>query len=157
MVEVIGPLGDSFERMGQVRLAKGVPRPVVVTITLEDAARLGELCQILVVKVGGLAPSQCVPFSRELDGWSHNSFQTQFAVLLFGIDHAGHRSGHTDRSVPDFTGAGNDISLFVEVHIRLGRSRGFFSIVEEMRFAIGHADEHEPTSTDVARRRMNDC
>ncbi len=82
--------------------------------------------------------------------------QAELAVFLLGINHAGDRSGHADRLVSDLAGAGDHVSLLVEVHVRVGCGGSLLAVIEEMRLAVGHADEHEPSATDVSCRRMDD-
>jgi hypothetical protein len=81
--------------------------------------------------------------------------QRELAIFLLGINHARHRSGHADRFVADFAGTGNHIALRVQIHVARRRCGSLFAVVEKVRLAVGHADEHESAATDVSRRWMH--
>ena len=46
--------------------------------------------------------------------------------------------------------------MLIPIDVHSGRCRSFFAVIEEMKLAIGHADEHESAAADIARLGMND-
>ena len=47
------------------------------------------------------------------------------------------------------------LPLRVEIHVARRRCRSLFAVVEKVRLAIGHADQHEAAATDISGRRMH--
>src|SRR5579863_49763 len=104
-----------------------------------------------VMKVVRLLPAQRISLTSQLDGRGHNLLQCELAVFPFGVDHPCNRPWHADRLVADFARSGDYIALSVHIHVA-GRRRGsFLAVIEEMRFAVGHADEHESAAADISR------
>ena len=49
----------------------------------------------------------------------------------------------------------NDVAVFIEIHIAVGRGRSGFAIVDKRIFAV-HADQHEAATANVACLRISD-
>ena len=81
--------------------------------------------------------------------------ERQLAVFLFGIDHAGHRPRHADRLVTNLAGARNYVALRVQIQVAGRGGRSHLAIVEKVRLAIRHANQHEPAATNISRRGMH--
>src|ERR1700756_1994578 len=108
------------------------------------------------MKIVSLVPSQCESISRELDRGRHHLFQHQLAEFFLSGDHPGHRAGHADRLIAIFAGSFDHVALSIEVHVT-GRGGGsLFTIIDKVRLAVGHTDQHESAAPDIARRRMYD-
>jgi hypothetical protein len=75
--------------------------------------------------------------------------------FFFGVNHARDRSWHAYRFVANLAGAFDHVALRVEIHAGLRGRRGFFAIVDKMRLAIGHADQHEAAAAQISRGRMH--
>ena len=107
------------------------------------------------MKILGLFPGQGVSLARQLDGGSDHLLQRKLAIFFLGVNHARHRPGHADRLEADFAGTFNDVALGVEVHVARRRGGSLLAIVDKVRRAVGHADEHEASAADISGRRMH--
>ena len=155
MVEIIWLLGDAFERPGQVGLAEEFSRLVVIAVALKYAARFGELRQMAIMQILGFVPSQGIALARQLDGGSDHLLEGKLAIFFLGVDHARHGSRDADRLEADLAGTFNDVTLGVEVHVARRRGGSLLAIVDKVRRAIGHANEHEASATDISGCRMH--
>jgi len=60
-----------------------------------------------------------------------------------------------NRLISNLAGVFDHIALGIQIHVGLCCCRSFLAIVEKMRAAIGHANQHESTAAQISRRRMH--
>src|SRR5258706_9189983 len=63
MIEIVWIGGDALQCVRQLRLLEDVARLIEIAITLENASRLGELGEMLVMETLGIAVTERVAFS----------------------------------------------------------------------------------------------
>ena len=73
VIKVVGMVGNLFQRLGQFGLAKNLARFVVVPVTLENPPRVGKSCQIFIVQIVGILPSQREAIASQFDSRSHHA------------------------------------------------------------------------------------
>src|SRR5579864_3396515 len=108
-----------------------------------------------VVEIARLFPTQGVAVACELDRRGHHLLELQSPPLLLGIRHASDRAWNSDGFVTNFAGALDYVALRILIHVAGRRGWSRLAVVQEMRFAVGHADQHETAPADVSGRRMH--
>src|SRR5579864_7394005 len=97
----------------------------------------------IALKIASLAPRERVTVARQADRRGHYLLERELAIVLLGENHARDRAGHANRFVSNLAGAGDHISLRIQIHIYLRRSRSLFAVIEKMGLAVYHPDQHE--------------
>ena len=72
-----------------------------------------------------------------------------------GGPQACHRGRDADGARPHEGGIGDDLAIFTEVHVPVGKGRGGLPIIEKRTLAA-HVHKHEPAAADIAGFRQRD-
>ena len=139
------------------RLSEAVAGLQEVAVALEDAARVGKMREVLCGgEVARLFLRQNIALAGETDRRGHHLCQGQPAVGLLRVDEPCDRAGNADGLVARGGKSRDDVALRVEIHSGGGRGGGALAVVEEVRLARLHADEHESAAAEVARLGIDD-
>ena len=165
VVELIRVGDDALKGVGEVGLAEGLACLVEFAVAIEDALRFGELGQIAAVEGAGFPFGKDEAFLREPDGGGHVLCEGELAEALLRVDEALDRAGDADGLVAEGGEAGYDFAGGVEIHVGRGCAGGALAEVEEVGGGgalpvsgpvLGHADEHEASSAEIAGARVGD-
>ena len=155
VIEVIRIFCNPLQRAGEFRLLQSLAWLIIFAVALKDALRCGELGKVVVAQILGVFPGKGEAVARKLDCRSHHFFERELAVFFLGVDESGDRAGDANCFVADQTGVFDHVALGVEIHV-LARGRGrLFAKVDEVDFAIRFPQQQKPTSTEIARLRMD--
>src|SRR5581483_1983403 len=102
-----------------------------------------KLRETIAAKLARILPWQRITIFRQADSGSHDLLQAELAPFLLGHRHARDRSRNSNGLISDRAQTGNHVTLLVPIHVNGCGSWSLLAIVEEMQFAIGHANEHE--------------
>ncbi len=149
--------GDAGEGASEFRLSEAVTGLEEVAVALEDAARFGKMREVLCgSEVASFLLRQNIALAGETDRRGHHMCQSEPAVGLLRVDEPCDRAWNADRLVSRGREAGDDVALCVEIHSGASRGGGALAVVEEVRLACLHADEHEAAAAEIAGLREDD-
>ena len=80
----------------------------------------------------------------------------ELAKAPLRFDQAGHCAWNADRQISNRGSVGNDFSVSVEIHIGSRTQGRFFAEVNEVRFAVGQAQQHEAAAAQIAGVGVDD-
>ena len=149
VVKVIGVIHDPLKSMRQLRLAEDFPGFVIISVSLKNAPRHGEFCQVLVMKIFSIFPRQRESIPCQFDRRTYNASERQFPVFLQSVNHARRRSGYANRLISHQAGILEYVALSIQVHVRRSCRRSFFAVVDEMSNTGAGADKHETATAQI--------
>src|SRR5580698_7195047 len=156
-IKIVEIPGDAFQSARQFRLAKDFVLFVEIAVALKDAAGFGKVREVRVfAQIAGFLPAELETMESEENRRRHYLPQTELAVSFLRVDQASDGTGDADRSVTVFARAVNHVALCVQIHAGCGGGWRFFAEVYETSFAIGHAEQHETATTQIACLRVHD-
>src|SRR5260370_30324300 len=91
-----------------------------------------------------------------MDGWRQDVSKLHCGAISFQSEsEAGDSSRDSDRLVADDGSFFVEFAVFSDVHVAGGFTWSHFAIIQEGRFAVGQANQHEAATPDVARGRFD--
>ena len=156
VIEVVRIGGDALQCTCQLWLLEDLPSLIEVSVALEDAARFREVRESLVLKAADVFPGERESVACETDRRCDHLLQAKLAPFLLCGHHSRNGTGHAYGFIPQRAQAGHDVALLIPIHVNGGCRWSFFAIIEKVELSIGHADQHEPTATDIPRLRVHD-
>src|SRR5215469_10293511 len=91
----------------------------------------------------------------EANGWRRHIREFQFTVSLERQLKTRHGSRHGNGTVADHGGFVVELAIRADVHVACGFAGGHLTVIDKAGAAISETDEHESTTADVSRGRLD--
>ena len=100
-------------------------------------------------------PRQRKAVTREANRRSDYFAQAKLAPLVLRPHHPRYRTGNRHGLISHCAHIRNDVALLVPIHVYRRSCRSLFTVIEEVKLSVRHADKHESAAANIARLRMN--
>ncbi len=150
--------GDALESGGEFRLTESISGLKHFAVVQKDPAADGEELETRVFYfefVGKPFADRKAIFGKA-NGWGHYVRELHRAIGFQSESEAGDGSWDSDGFVANDRRFLVELAIFADIHVARGFARSSFAIVQESRFTIGKANQHEAAAADVSRRGLDD-